>query len=154
MNRHLSAEEISALLAGEELSGRRAAGHLAECHECRAEVARLESLLLDFGTAARGLQTASPAFRVPAGMPERRWMTLNRALAGALAAAALAVVPVYRMQHRAPPVAQSFEVTDAILLQQVDAQLARSIPGSMEPLVALAWSSADENTQGIRSNHK
>jgi hypothetical protein len=147
MNRHLSADEISALVAGEGYAESQTTGHLSECLECREEVARMEILLLSFRTSVQAIDARPPRSWQPAGVSERRWMTAPRwALAGAFVAAVLSVA-VYR-SHRTEPVPKIYEVTDAVLLQQVDAQLARSIPGSMEPLVALAWSSADESAQG------
>ncbi|HXJ39349.1 MAG TPA: hypothetical protein VNH18_08710 [Bryobacteraceae bacterium] len=154
MNRHLSADEFSALLAGEDFSRGQsawAAGHAAECKECRAEVARMESALTDLRAAAQGVTASPPRLSRPAKAPTRRWFTAPRLALGGAFAAAIIMIPVYRANH--PPPTYGSEAADAVLLQQVDAQLARSIPGSMEPLVALAWSSEethsrDENSQG------
>jgi predicted anti-sigma-YlaC factor YlaD len=154
MKRHLTKDEISALVAGEGFASAEASAHVLECGECQAEVHRLEGVLINLRVALREQAAPPPSFVRPAeDVPEtgrRSWMTGPRwALAGGLAVATLALIPAWRTTPPKPePQVAVLEVSDAALLQQVDEQLNRAIPGSMEPLVALAWSSTETGTQG------
>ena len=62
MSRHLSSEQISRWVMGEH--GAFEEEHVRDCPECRAEVARLESVLAQFRSSAMVVaQSAPPAVR-------------------------------------------------------------------------------------------
>lgn len=134
MSQHLSGEQLSAWMTGDRPA--EVAEHCAGCPACRDEVARFTGSLASFRDGLRLMAVPRPAFE----FPERpRWMILKWrlsprwALAGALLAV-LAVIPLYRRGDPAP-----VEISDSALFDQVNVQLARRVPGAMEPLSALAW---------------
>ena len=135
MNPHLCAEEISQWIVGERSD--RCAGHLAECAVCAREVERMESALAEF----RGAVCRHP---VPPLVDRRHRAPL--AVRWALAAAALiavAMVPVWR--HRQAEMQAEAARADAILLDQVDAEVSEAVPSPMQPLVPLvSWSATPE----------
>ncbi len=138
MNEHLSPEEISLWFAG----GRTAEleRHAAGCAECGARLGRMDSALAEFRESARSWSEAQSetARRIvwnrPVSHMARRWVLVAASLV------ILASGPAYwrtRQQARAAEMAHA----DA-LLQQVDAEISRAVPQTMEPLVSLVtWGS-------------
>ena len=139
MNEHLTPEEFSQWFAG----GRTAEcdRHVAECESCRigveevaATIAALRDSVHEWGRVAVGdgapiaWQAPFRPFR-PSRSMTKRWI---------LAAASLLILASgtaywrYREQARIADMAHA----DA-LLQQVDAEISRAVPDSMEPLVSL-----------------
>ena len=128
MSQHLSGEQVSAWVAGDRPAA--VAEHCAACPACRDEVTRFEGALAGFRDGVRLISVPRPAFE----SPEHRWRLAPRwALAGVVAAVLIAI-PFYRPGSPAPG-----EISDSMLFDQVNAQLARRVPGAMEPLSALAW---------------
>ena len=134
MNEHLSAEEISRWMVGDGPAHRES--HVRGCAACGGEIARLESALHEFRGAVHSAGVPAPDLTA-----KRR---AHRALPWVLTAAAALMlrvsVPFYR--HR-----QAAETAraDAILLDQVDAEVSQAVPRPMEPLVQLvSWSSSSE----------
>jgi hypothetical protein len=138
MNEHLSPEDISRWFAGER--GAEVERHAGECEECGARLDRMESALAEFRgwvhewSAAQPASSPRAAWRGAGGHVARRWI---------LAAAMVLILvsgPAYwqsRRQARAAEMARA----DA-LLEQVDAEISRAVPQTMEPLVNLvAWGS-------------
>ncbi|MGD0771820.1 MAG: hypothetical protein ABSC05_03260 [Candidatus Solibacter sp.] len=138
MNEHLSPEDISRWLAGErsvELQR-----HVGDCEACSARLDGRESALAEFRgwvhdwSAAQPASAPRAAWRPATGHMARRWILV--------AATVLILVsgPAYwqsRRQARAAEMARA----DA-LLEQVDAEISRAVPQTMEPLVNLvAWGS-------------
>ena len=127
MSQHLSAEQISNWMIGARTP--QAEQHVRDCPECQAEVVRFEETLSQFRGSVRSL-TVPPAAWMPAPTRPLGWVLLVAALC------VLTAVPIYRnfadrQQARA----------DAILLEQVDAALSRTVPAPMEPLARLvSWS--------------
>jgi len=130
MKRHLSDLQIAAWMTGERTAGEQA--HVRECAECGAEVARLESAVAAFRGSVREWSAGA------AGRPSRARSRAPHALRLVFATALLAIlagVPLYRTAERQRQAAQAR--ADALLLEQVDAGLARSVPAPMEPLLSL-----------------
>ena len=134
---HLNSEDICRWLAGERPAD--AERHLRECALCGAEVARLEGALQRFGGAVREWSAAQPGaqssgpWRAPRAA--RQWGM--RRLRWSMAAAALVVllaIPVWK-DARDKRVAEEADKADAILMEQVDAQVSRTVPVTLEPLV-------------------
>jgi hypothetical protein len=139
MNAHLSPEEISNWFLGNRDSER--ARHVRECAACGREVAALEAALGEFRSAVENWDAPPPVLKVADWRVPRvaRW-----ALAAA-AAALLAAAPLY-LHHR--QVAADSARADALLLEQVDAEVSRAVPRPMAPLVQMvAWSSSTGETQ-------
>jgi len=146
MNQHLSSQQISSWLIGERTP--QAAEHVRECDECSAELARAGAVLQMFRGSVRRFSEAhsgGPAQRGWAAGPPRRGFRLRPAgLAWAAAVLMIVAIPLYRglqprdvgrQQPRAEPA-----LADALLLEQVDAELSRTVPQPMEPLMRLvSW---------------
>jgi hypothetical protein len=142
MTAHLSSKQISRWMAGDCTPD--AGRHLRECPQCAAESARLKTLLAEF----RSSVIARSALEKGAGVPER-WALLEhrRRFAGGvprwkLAAAALAIVvivPICKHSSDRRREAEAFKA-DVQLWEAVNAQVSRSVPTPLEPLMKLvAW---------------
>ena len=133
---HLSAWEHEECVLGEATP--EMLGHLTECAPCRAEVARLEHGVAVYRKAALEWSSECLATR-----PQRPHMAVRRglpaaALRWAIAAAVLlvlALLPFHVGSRR--PVQRTAEISDDVLLQQVDEQVSVSVPASMESLTHL-----------------
>jgi hypothetical protein len=138
MNEHLSPEDISRWFAGEGAPELRR--HAGECEACSARLDLMESAMAEFRGSVHDWSAAQSA-----AAPSMVWRPTVRHLARTwiLAAASLLILasgPVWwhsRQQARAAEMARA----DA-LLQQVDAEISRAVPRTMEPLVSLVtWGS-------------
>jgi anti-sigma factor RsiW len=138
MNEHLSPEDISRWFAGERTPELHR--HAGECEACSARLDRMESAIEEFRGSVHdwSAEQSPPAPRIAWALPVR-----HLARTWILAAASLLILasgPAYwhfRQQARAAEAARA----DA-LLQQVDAEISRAVPQTMEPLVSLVtWGS-------------
>ena len=132
MNQHLSAEQISAWLIDQQ--GAVEQQHLDRCAPCRQKVERLEAALSHFRAS---LHHASVSVQIvgQALPPANR---ARHPVRWALAAAALLIlvsVPLYQAARHRSDVRQAEQ--DAILLDQVDRAVSRSVPRPLEPLIQL-----------------
>ena len=155
MSQHLSSQEVSRWMIGERTPQQEQ--HVGECCECGAELARMEAALGLFRGSVRhwsdGQSRAEPS-AIGSILPARgaarplplRWAPVAAALL------VLAAVPVYRNvqdRQRQAEIARA----DALLLEQVDAEVSRAVPRPMEPLVKLvswdfsATDGSDEKTR-------
>lgn len=137
MNEHLSSEQILKWFSGACSADEQR--HASQCPECRAEVERLQSTLLLYRDSVHqwsGWQTRTANDWKPA--PEKRWIDsgLWRIALVVTATLVLAVLPFYRSTMLRAQRAERAR-QDAILLERVDAELSRSVPASMEPLLKL-----------------
>lgn len=148
MRGHLSSVEISEWAAG--MRSPAAEAHMHECAECRRAIARFQEALSDFRAAVRewgrGPAPLLPdQLRRPHAVPPLRW---------ALIAAVLvlsAVIPVYR-HHQRPPKSDT-GLEDAVLLEQIDDGVSRSVPAPMEPLTTLLSSGSAPARQAQQKKH-
>jgi hypothetical protein len=144
MSQHLSSERISMWMIGERTPEEEQ--HIRECPDCAAELARLETALALFRGSLRqwserqGGFEAGRAFTVrPAWDGFRSWPT-RLAVAAALLLLVV-TVPIYR-NARHPQPSGKIAQADALLLEQVDAEVSRAVPRPMEPLLELvSWDS-------------
>jgi hypothetical protein len=155
MSQHLSSQQISQWMIGERTPQEEQ--HARECPECGAELARLEAALALFRGSVRhwsdGQSGAEPpgVGRIALARRRSRTQPIRWALVAAVLLV-LAAVPVYRDvqdRQRQAEVARA----DALLLEQVDAEVSRAVPRPMEPLVELvSWdfSSADGRDENRR----
>ena len=138
MNEHLSPEDISRWFAGERSS--EIQRHAGECQECSARLDRMESTLAEFRGSAHDWSAAQSASAPPIAWRPR---ILHRARRWVLAATSMLILVAAsaywhtRQQTRAAEMARA----DALLVQ-VDAEISRAVPQTMEPLVNLVtWGS-------------
>jgi hypothetical protein len=153
MSPHLSSREISEWVAGTRTPERE--NHLHECAECRGELTRLQGVLLEFRDSLRdwsaGQAGSSPRpvwlTEGPRGAHRLRWALV------AVAMILLAAIPIYRSRERQRQADTSLE--DAVLLEQIDAGVSRSVPAPMEPLAGLvSWDSTGSTASGRQSQQK
>lgn len=149
MTIHLTREQFSEAVAGQ--ASEECRQHLWDCETCRADVTRFQDDLAIFGSTLRAWSQAAaeePARIAAARAPRRIFPRF--AIAG-LATALLLIVFLlstdvlhrsrYQPQHESSP------MEDAALLTQVDAELARTVPVSMEPLTKLMASDQTAETK-------
>jgi anti-sigma factor RsiW len=129
---HLSSEQLSECILGEPEPW--IGQHVEKCPACRAELDHFREVLGEFRGAVRcwSESQAHAALAVPARPSESRsWIAAHQlALALLLAAVCILTSIVWRGGENAP-------ASDAVLLNQVDAQVSRAVPSSMEPLMKL-----------------
>jgi hypothetical protein len=133
MTEHFTAEDISRWFAGERPGPLER--HAGECAACSARLDRMGRAMAEFSGAVHDWSAAQSA-----SVPHTGWRPSVRHLARrwVLAAATvliLATGPAYwhsRQRARAIEMARA----DA-LLEQVDAEISRAVPRTMEPLVSL-----------------
>jgi len=138
MKQHLDSDALGRWLVGERSPATE--NHLRDCAECRQEAARLESALAHFRDAARQWSDRQPLSRPPAGwaaasVARRRWIAPMRWAALVAAVALLAAPPVYRNYSRRLAAEQA--EANALLLEQVSADISRPAPEPLEPLIKL-----------------
>jgi hypothetical protein len=159
MSQHLSARQISQWMIGERTPQQER--HVRECLECGAELARMEAALGLFRGSVRhwsGRQSRAEAPAIASIFPARRGSRV-RPMRWALVAAALlvlAAVPIYRNAQERQRQAEIARA-DALLLEQVDAEVSRTVPRPMEPLAKLvSWdfSSTDESDENRRGTNQ
>lgn len=129
---HLSSEQFSECILGRPNPD--VERHVQECAVCRAEVANFREALGEFRGAVRGWskEQANATLAMPSVQP-RSW-TPSHQLAWAVVIAMVCVIASFVMPRHTT---ESASASDAVLLNQVDAQLSRTAPSSMEPLMKL-----------------
>jgi anti-sigma factor RsiW len=129
---HLNSDQLSEFILGEPHPG--IARHLENCPSCRAELASFRDALGEFRGAVRcwSDEQAHAALAVQARPAESRSWIAGHQLALALLLAAVCVLGSF-VWHGG----ESAAANDAVLLNQVDAQVSRAVPSSMEPLMKL-----------------
>jgi hypothetical protein len=138
MNRHLSSEQFSWWMAGEHTAAEEQ--HTEECLACGAELARMEQALSLFRDSARdwAWQNGSEARDVWSareaghgfGVQALQWM------AAALIVFLLVAIPMQMSKKNRQPEAGAAQI-DTALLEQVDTEVSRAVPATMEPLATL-----------------
>jgi hypothetical protein len=130
--KHLVSEQLSECVLGQPDPW--IARHLAECPACRLELEQFRGVLSGFRGAVRDWSEnqARAALAVHARPSESRSWIASHQLAMALLLAAVCVLAslIWHGGEKAP-------ASDSVLLNQVDAQVSRTVPSSMEPLMKL-----------------
>jgi anti-sigma factor RsiW len=128
MNEHLSSKQISKWIAGEQPA--EVERHVQQCAKCSMELTRLHSRFAAFAQSVRGWaqhhEELTVANEVVPTLRRTSWRPWVWGLAAGVVALAVGI-PTYRGNRD----------KDAQLLEQVQAQLSRSVPASMEPLMRL-----------------
>jgi hypothetical protein len=141
MINHLTQIQISEAIAGQVSEPSRQ--HLRICDACRAEVARLQTDMALFGNAVRDWSEAVSFSSARVEISATPRALFPRFAFAALAATCVLILvvaliitdPLHRNRYQ--PGSGASPVEDAALLTQVDAELARTVPASMEPLTKL-----------------
>ena len=141
MSEHLSSQRISQWMMGDRAPEEER--HVLACAECAAEVARLEAALAGFRSSVRHWSDLEGALAARHASRRLRWRPARWALAG-LTLLLVATVPIYRSTRSSRTVGMA--PSDALLLEQVDTEVSRSVPRPMEPLLKLAGKDNHELT--------
>jgi anti-sigma factor RsiW len=131
---HLSSEQLSECLLGQPSPV--VARHIQDCPACRAEVSNFGEALGEFRGAVRAWSEhrANAALAIHASVPEPRSWSASHQLGWAMLIAVVCLIASFVLpRHRA----ENSPTSDAVLLNQVDAQVSRTAPSSMEPLMKL-----------------
>lgn len=134
-SKHLTSEQILDRLS--RLDDRNRDLHLEQCPECRKEVERMARVLGEFRTAVHAWGADVFAFRRSSAYVARPpakpgWPALALTLVFLLC---LALAWPTTGRKRIPSAS-----ADSALLNQVDANVVRTVPGPMEPLAGLlSW---------------
>jgi anti-sigma factor RsiW len=135
---HLSSEQLSEFVMGQPSPQitLEVAQHVEDCPACRAELANFREALGEFRGAVRAWSQdqANAVLAIPAAASERRGWTASHQLAWALVIAAVCIIASFVVPR---PAEQKTLGSDVVLLNQVDAQVSRTVPSSMEPLMKL-----------------
>ena len=133
---HLSSEQLSECIVGQPSAG--IAQHIKDCPICRAELASFRQALSAFRGTVRewSEDQAYAAAASPVDFSESHSWKPSRQLAWVLLIAGLFMVASFVVPWR-PAEPPALASRDAVLLNQVDAQVSRSVPSSMEPLMKL-----------------
>lgn len=147
--KHLTPEQFGECLLGSEKS--EAARHIAECEMCRVEVERMRRAL---GGFRQGVHEWASRHPQPMIETARTWFVWWRYAAVTAMALTVVAAGLLLKQGRVEP-SRTATMSDAALLEQIDAQVSRQVPRHMEPLVNLvAWEDAGKSTtekeKGIR----
>lgn len=150
MNRHLSTEQIDRLMAGDASAIDKQ--HVEECVECGAELVRARQSLSCFSNAVKLCADQHGGAEVPSGVlvhARQRGVAVRRLrwAVGTAAVAAVAAVPFFKGIVDRQRALQAQE--DSLLLEQVNQQVSRVVPESMEPFMDLL-SVTDETATGGR----
>jgi hypothetical protein len=151
MSRHLSERQMSEWVLGER--GPDAEKHVGECAHCREAVNGAALALAAFRGSARQwseeeLGAAADSWKTDRARP---WITFRSLRWAAVAAMVLVLTGVSVMWRNTRPAAQDSAAADAALLQQIDADVSQTVPGSMAPLVKLvSWNGEPVATDKLR----
>jgi anti-sigma factor RsiW len=132
---HLSSEQLAEFMAGLPVA-QHVRQHIEDCPACRTELANFREALGEFRGAVRAWSQdqASAVATIPDGVQEPRSWAASHQLAWAVLIAAVCIIASFVLPRHA---AETGPASDAVLLNQVDAQVSRTVPSSMEPLMKL-----------------
>jgi anti-sigma factor RsiW len=131
MNRHLSSDEFTQWLAGQPTPEQER--HLAECRDCAAELQRIHAPIALFrGSLHEWSMKREPPAR-PMSARIRPGIMWTRLAATAALLAVIIAIGVETNHWRAAGIARE----DDALLEQVQADVSRSVPARMEPMYKL-----------------
>jgi hypothetical protein len=137
MMAHLSSAQLAECILEEPSPG--VARHIRECAACRASLTQLRGALGEFRDTVRAWSADQAgryqaALSIPATVPDPRPRFVLRQLAWALGIALVCVIASFVLPWHS---SEKTLANDAALLSQVDAQVSRAAPASMEPLTRL-----------------
>jgi hypothetical protein len=147
MNAHLTSQQISECVLGE--GSREAEFHVRECSLCQADLSQFEASLKGFRDSVRqwSEQQIPPSLPQARRNPAQSWIM---GLCWAMAAIALCIF-IGRLSYRPvpPPKTAATANADAALLAQIDHEVSRTVPDSMEPLTQLvSWDASSSASTG------
>ena len=148
MSTHLTPQQISEWILGDRR--REAELHVRACSLCQAELNQFEISLKEFRSSVRQWSEGQLSAYFPLQVkrnPARPWMV---GLGWAMAIIILCLF-VGRLSDRSGPQLQTAATTaaDAALLTQIDYEVSRTVPDSMQPLTQLvSWDASSSTSTG------
>ena len=138
MNNHLTNEQFNQQLLAESTPWQ--TRHLSECKECAAKLGLMRDAFVAFRDSVHTWTGRHPGACPPTGLFLQRpsGSARRRALRWSFASATLTIAmlaPIY--WHSLEKQQRAREAADTLLLEQVNAQLSRSVPASVEPFAGL-----------------
>ncbi len=155
MSEGLAAERVAKWLAGER--GPADERHLAQCEQCSAELARMETAISGFRGDVRAWSARQAGGECPESLrfERARQARAARRVRWTLVAAALALlfaVPTWK-DIRDKQRASETELADAALLEKVSYQLSQPVPAPLEPLQQMfVAQTAQDGSSGVNAN--
>lgn len=148
MSGHLSEDQISKLLSGQATAEE--CGHSQVCDRCRQQVTQLAETLSILRESVRHWASESKGAVVPVdflrsrpGAPTFRQF---RRIAAAAVLAIIVLIPLYWNVPVSPR--KTSDAEDAILLEQINAQLSRDVPAPMESFMNMVVNPQDDKDGG------
>jgi hypothetical protein len=142
---HLTSEQLSNLIAGDATAQQ--TQHASECPVCSDEVNRVKDAMGIFRDSVHRWAERNGASTVPdISFAPRRSFGIRWILAAVAALIVLIVAPLYKKANDQKRSLEAAE--DTLLLEQVNAHLARTVPESMEPLMKLISNASVEESGG------
>jgi hypothetical protein len=142
MNRHLSAQDICAWLAGSHTPELQQ--HVLGCPVCQAELAHLGQALTQFRGTVRDWSERQSTGAVKLTPSVSTFRHLRWACAVMAASVLLSLSVLWRGNQ---PSTGGVPAADAALLAQVDRQVSRAVPSPMEPLMNLVLWDGDAQAE-------
>jgi hypothetical protein len=148
MSGHLSKDQISKLLSGQATAEER--GHSQVCDRCRQQVTQLAETLSILRESVRHWASESKGAAVPADFLRSRPGAPRFRQARRIAAAAVLAMIVLSPLYWKVPVSprKTSDAEDAILLEQINAQLSRDVPAPMESFMNMVVNPQDDKDGG------
>ena len=144
MSGHLSKDQISKLLSGQATAEE--CSHSQVCDECRQQVTQLAETLSILRASVRHWASERKGAAVPADFlrncPAAPRFRQFRRIAAAAVLAMLVLVPLY--WDVPVGLRKTSDAEDAILLEQINAQLSRDVPGPMESFMNMVVNPHDD----------
>jgi hypothetical protein len=144
MSGHLSKDQISKLLSGQATAEE--CVHSRVCDRCRQQVTQLAETLSILRESVRHWASESKGAAVPADFLRSRPGALRlpqfRRIAAAAVLAIIVLIPLYWNVPVRPR--KTSDAEDAILLEQINAQLSRDVPAPMESFMNMVVNPQDD----------
>ena len=140
MNSHLNQEQLTEWLLGTE--DREIAQHLESCEACRVESEGLRAAITGYRQAVHQAAEREPAFwarqrhAITSALPQRRFIHYFRWAATAAMVLVVAAAFVLTRSPEPPQQAKN-ELSDDVLLQQVENSIGRGYPAALAPAVLI-----------------
>jgi len=140
MNSHLNQEQLTEWLLGNE--DEETARHLESCELCRADSEGVRAAIAGYRQTVHQAAEREPVFwarqrhAILSALPQRRYVHYFRWAATTVMALVVAAALVLTRSPEPPQQAKN-EMSDDVLLQQVENSIGRSYPAALAPAVLI-----------------
>lgn len=148
MSGHLSKDQISKLLSGQATAEE--CSHSRECDRCRQQVTQLAETLSILRESVRHWASETKGVAMPADFLRNRPAAPRfrqfRLITAAAVLAMIVLIPFYWNVPVSPR--KTSDAEDAVLLEQINAQLSRDVPAPMESFMNMVVNTQDDKNGG------